>query len=485
MVNYSKHEEAKGYTNAVYSDDHGKTWHPSAPFPLDGSGESGLVELGDGTIYLNSRSHTRKGNRWVAYSDDSGETWRDLHQDDELFDGPPDVYGCKAGLLRLDRDDGDILLFSSPSPDLSERKNIRVWVSFDGGETWPLNRLIKRGPGNYTWMTQGRKGTPSEGFVYLLAGKDWMARFNLAWLLGAGEAEITLSKRRRYRFSDSDLFRSAENAVAFASAGPKLAAGTKGYRVGAGSGQGSVVTQRMILPSAKMNLSYHVPEGGKLSVWIMDDSNSRLRDSQALTGSYQIDKRIEWQDGAIDPWVGKTVYVQFMLEGGAEVFGFGFDDVPVTGDDTASIGPGDDDFVLPPRHDYLVVQNPPFVKSVQGVRPFDVEDGFMEKIRSGYGPGDADGEGHLLSHQFSLPGKQMKISCDVRSGSVAVSLFDAAGKLIKTSHPVGGGLVVRQPVTWPDGFKLDGYVSEPVSLRFDLSGRAGLFAIRFDELFWE
>ncbi|MEC9054105.1 MAG: sialidase family protein, partial [Verrucomicrobiota bacterium] len=205
MPNYRKHEEGKGYTNAVYSDDHGKTWHQSAPFPLDGTGESGLAELRDGTIYLNSRTHTRKGNRWVAFSDDSGETWRDLHQDDELFDGPPDVYGCKAGLLRLDRDDADILLFSSPSANLAGRKNIRVWVSFDGGKTWPLNRLIKRGPGNYTWMTQGRKGTPSEGFIYLLAGKDWMARFNMAWLLDAGEPELVLSKRSTYRFADQDL----------------------------------------------------------------------------------------------------------------------------------------------------------------------------------------------------------------------------------------------------------------------------------------
>jgi len=189
MVNYSKHEEARGYTNAVYSDDHGKTWIPSEPFPLDGTGESGLVELSDGTIYINSRTHTRTGNRWIAYSDDSGETWRDLRQDDELFDGPPDEYGCKAALLRLDRDDGDILLFSSPSPKMPDRKNITVWVSFDGGKTWPHCRLIKEGPGNYTWMTQGRNGTPSEGFIYLLSGKDWMARFNMAWLLKPEEPE--------------------------------------------------------------------------------------------------------------------------------------------------------------------------------------------------------------------------------------------------------------------------------------------------------
>jgi sialidase-1 len=485
MPNYSKHEESKGYTNAVYSDDHGKTWHPSAPFPLDGTGESGLVELNDGTIYLNSRTHTRAGNRWVAYSDDSGETWRDLHQDDELFDGPPDVYGCKAGLLRLDRDDADILLFSSPSPNLPERKNIRVWVSFDGGKTWPLNRLIKRGPGNYTWMAQGRKGTPSEGFVYLLAGKDWMARFNMAWLLDPGDPEMVLSKRKRYRFGDADLFRSSENAAVFTSSDSKLNASPVGYRLARGKGEGRVLTQRLLQSSGKMNVSYHVPDGGKLYVWLMDDSDTRLRDSHALTGTYQIDKPIEWQDGGIDKWVGKIVYAQFMLEGGAEVFGFSFDDVAVTGDDAASIGPSDDGFVLPPRNDYLMAQNPPFVKSVQNAKPFDVSDDRLAKIRAGYRLGGAKGRGHVLSHKISLPGSEMKISCDVTSGSIAVSIFDEKGKLVRTSKPMSGGLKVREPVQWPDGFKLDDHVSKPVSLRLEIEGGAKLFAIRFDKLFWE
>jgi hypothetical protein len=54
--------------------------------------------------------------------------------------------------------------------------------------------LIKEGPGNYTWMTQGRKGTPDEGFIYLLSGKDWMARFNMAWLLKPEELENSSSE---------------------------------------------------------------------------------------------------------------------------------------------------------------------------------------------------------------------------------------------------------------------------------------------------
>ena len=45
------------YTNAIYSDDHGKTWHTSNPFPANGTGEATLVELSGGTIYYNSRRH--------------------------------------------------------------------------------------------------------------------------------------------------------------------------------------------------------------------------------------------------------------------------------------------------------------------------------------------------------------------------------------------------------------------------------------------
>ena len=170
------------YAMALYSDDRGRTWNSSAPFPIAGTGESGLVELTSGRIYHNSRTHMRPGNRRIAFSDDAGETWYGEHEDDELFDGPPDVYGCKAALLRLPYENKDILLFSSPG-NRETRTDINVWASFDGGQTWPVNKLIKSGPGNYTWMAAGRNGTSSEGMVYLLAGKDWMARFNMAWLL--------------------------------------------------------------------------------------------------------------------------------------------------------------------------------------------------------------------------------------------------------------------------------------------------------------
>jgi len=486
MPNYRKQEEGKGYTNAVYSDDHGKTWLQSAPFPLDGTGESGLVELRDGTIYLNSRTHTRKGNRWVAFSNDSGESWHDLQQDDELFDGPPDVYGCKAGLLRLDRDDADILLFSTPSSNLPGRKNIRVWVSFDGGKSWPLNRLIKRGPGNYTWMTQGRKGTPSEGFIYLLSGKDWMARFNMAWLLAAGEPEVVLSRRGTYRFADKDLLHSAENTEAFQTKEPVMTGSTLGYRVKKGEESGYVMTSRLVLPSGKMKVSYNVPEGGELHLAIMDESDARLRDTHALKGSYQRGRIIDnWQDGSIDEWVGKTVQVQFHLQGGAEIFGFAFDGISLSGSDAASIGPSDDRFVLPPRHNYSVVQNPPFVKSVENSGPFEIKDDGQQEIRMGYRLQDPSRGGHVLTSKLSLPGREMTISCEVPSGSVVVSLFDENGILLNASSPLGNSVRKRQPVQWSDGFVLDDYVSKPVTMRFELTGGAKIYGLHFDRVFWE
>ena len=108
------------YSNALYSDDHGKTWHPSAPFPETGTGEAGLVELSDGRIYYNSRTHTRPGNKRIAWSEDGGATWVPASESKHLPDGPPDVYGCKAGLLRLPVEGTDILVYSSPRDRLAK-----------------------------------------------------------------------------------------------------------------------------------------------------------------------------------------------------------------------------------------------------------------------------------------------------------------------------------------------------------------------------
>ena len=182
------------YTNAIYSDDGGKSWSVSAPFPEKGTGEAALVELSDGRIYYNSRLHwskrPRNKRRREAWSVDGGATWRDWQIVDVLPDGDQGrTYGCMGGLTRLPLKDRDVLLFSNLDTDASHRERVTVWASFDGGKSWPLKRLVDPGRSGYSSLAVGRPNTPSEGWVLLLYEHDpfkgaYLVRFNLTWLLG-------------------------------------------------------------------------------------------------------------------------------------------------------------------------------------------------------------------------------------------------------------------------------------------------------------
>jgi len=189
------------YSSANYSDDRGKTWYSSAPFPVAGTGEAALVELSDGTIYYNSRNHNRAGNRDVTWSFDGGETWQDHSVDPSLPDGPPNVYGCKGGLARLEIEGYDVLIFSmNDNPNgptaihsTAGRINMTVWASFDGGRTWPVKRLVHKN-GGYSHLAAGRPGTMSGGLIYLTT-TDLYARFNLAWVTNGRDWTKYLNKK--------------------------------------------------------------------------------------------------------------------------------------------------------------------------------------------------------------------------------------------------------------------------------------------------
>ena len=184
------------YTNAIYSDDGGETWHTSDPFPENGTGEATLAELSDGRIYYNSRVHwqerPKNTRRRSAISQDGGKTWGDWKVVDILPDGHQHrSYGCMGGLVRLPVAGKDILVFSNLDTSNPTRERATVWASFDGGETWPVKRLVFDGKSAYSSLTAGRPETPSEGWIYLHFeggpdGGSQVARFNLAWLL-AGE----------------------------------------------------------------------------------------------------------------------------------------------------------------------------------------------------------------------------------------------------------------------------------------------------------
>ena len=181
------------YTNAIYSDDGGSTWETSDPFPENGTGEATIAELSDGRLYYNSRVHWQERpentRRRSAISHDDGQTWKDWQIVDVLPDGHQHrSYGCMGGLVRLPVAGKDILVFSNIDTANAKRERGTVWASFDGGQTWPVKRLVYEGPSAYSSLTAGRPGTPSEGSIYLHfeggpKGGSQVARFNLSWLI--------------------------------------------------------------------------------------------------------------------------------------------------------------------------------------------------------------------------------------------------------------------------------------------------------------
>ena len=181
------------YTNAIFSDDGGRTWQTSAPFPENGTGEATVAELSDGRLYYNSRVHwqerPKNTRRRSAISDDGGQTWKDWKIVDVLPDGHQHrSYGCMGGLVRLPVAGRDILAFSNIDTPNAKRERGTVWASFDGGRTWPVKRLVYEGASAYSSLNAGRPGTPSEGWIYLHfeggpKGGSQVSRFNLSWLL--------------------------------------------------------------------------------------------------------------------------------------------------------------------------------------------------------------------------------------------------------------------------------------------------------------
>lgn len=191
-----KDHHPRHYTDAIFSDDGGRTWQASEPFPAMGTGEAAVAELSDGRIYYNSRRHwappgVNARRRWTAWSDDGGATWGQVAVCEALPDGDQDRdYGLMGGLARLPVKGRDILLFSNIA-SASGRHHGMVWASFDGGRTWPVRQLVTPGAFAYSSLDAGRPGTAAEGWVFLLFEDDRggsIARFNLGWVV---DGELT------------------------------------------------------------------------------------------------------------------------------------------------------------------------------------------------------------------------------------------------------------------------------------------------------
>ena len=170
-------------SGAIYSDDHGKTWHmgssvndgrildgitidaKSTTAPRSNLGECQIAELPNGMLKIYLRNsfcpHTL-----CAYSSDGGESWQQI-QDTDL----PDPR-CQSHVLRVKHNGQDIWLFSNPANSTSRVQGV-VRGSFDSGETWPVSRMVEPGEFAYSCMAQ----LPDGQIGLLYEGQNLSLRF--------------------------------------------------------------------------------------------------------------------------------------------------------------------------------------------------------------------------------------------------------------------------------------------------------------------
>jgi sialidase-1 len=109
------------------------------------------VELVDGRVYVNARDQhgSNPATRALAYSSDGGES----------FDAPfapepkittPVVQNSAIRFAAMDRgDERNVLLYSCPG-DAKQRRDLMILLSFDEGATWPVKKVIHKGPAAYS-----------------------------------------------------------------------------------------------------------------------------------------------------------------------------------------------------------------------------------------------------------------------------------------------------------------------------------------------
>lgn len=179
----------------VFSDDHGKTWQrgdialPNTPETINPN-ETAAVQLADGRVMLNARSVSKASRRLVTTSKDGATSWSTPRFDAALFE--PICMGSIVRLSVKPASDKNRLIFSNPHSlkldadgheipgGRGDRKNVSLKLSYDEGETWPVNKTLEEGPSGYSDLAALGDGTIL--CFYERGKKLTIARANLEWL---------------------------------------------------------------------------------------------------------------------------------------------------------------------------------------------------------------------------------------------------------------------------------------------------------------
>ena len=174
-----------------YSDDHGASWKLGQPLTRNASDECDVVELADGSIYLNARSRQDKKQRAYAFSKDGGHSWSEVRHD--ASQPEPSCDGAVVRLTHAAGSQKDRVLVSCPA-NPNARDHMTIRLSYDQCRTWPVAKVLDPGYSGYSDLAV--TGDHTILCLYETEGcrAITLARFNLAWLTDGRDSVTGKSK---------------------------------------------------------------------------------------------------------------------------------------------------------------------------------------------------------------------------------------------------------------------------------------------------
>jgi sialidase-1 len=151
----------------LYSTDNGASWHlgdllrHSADTPSPN--ETTAAERADGSVYLNIRVTSGRGCRAQAVSANGYDNWGNYRAVEALPD--PSCFGSVSAYH--DGRHPHALIFGNCA-HTSQRKMVTVRMSFDGGETFPVQKLLCADHGGYVETAADNRN----GWIYVLYEKN-------------------------------------------------------------------------------------------------------------------------------------------------------------------------------------------------------------------------------------------------------------------------------------------------------------------------
>lgn len=190
----NRRRHAPSCVATVYSDDGGHTWKRGAivadsTAAISNPNESMPVQLEDGRVLMTIRNPGSIKRRAFSISSDGISNWGPVRFDSALFDPT-----CMASIIAVparNKNEKPSIIFINPDSrhiEKTPRQNLTAKVSYDDGNTWPVQKVLNSGASGYSDLAIGPDGmlyclyetnTVSKGWNYSLVLK----KFNIDWLL--------------------------------------------------------------------------------------------------------------------------------------------------------------------------------------------------------------------------------------------------------------------------------------------------------------